>query len=146
MLCDISGKYLFLVDKTLIAAFLTHNTEPTVFLILPVQGSESGVSGNSIYLGVEEGERCLCCIESGGQPTLQVKEKNLMDLYHNGDKSHRFTFYTQPTGTGTVSYQSVAHPGWFICTSPYPEEPVTLTNRLGETQITDFLFQNKKTR
>ncbi|XP_038609434.1 interleukin-37-like [Tachyglossus aculeatus] len=143
-LCDISGKYLFLVDKTLIAAHRTDNTEPTVFWILPVQGSESGASGNSIYLGIEGGDRCLCCTGSGGQPTLEVKDKNIMDLYHNGDKSNRFTFYIKPTGTGTVSFQSAAHLGWFICTSPYPEEPVTLTNRLGETQITDFLFQNKK--
>uniref|UniRef100_A0A8C0GKQ6 Uncharacterized protein n=1 Tax=Chelonoidis abingdonii TaxID=106734 RepID=A0A8C0GKQ6_CHEAB len=64
-----------------------------------------------IIMGIDGGTRCLSCGTSA-QPTLIT---------------HRF--------------ESVAFPGWYLSTSPRNDQPLQVTNRLGEAEITNFYFK-----
>uniref|UniRef100_A0A6I8NGX1 Interleukin-1 n=1 Tax=Ornithorhynchus anatinus TaxID=9258 RepID=A0A6I8NGX1_ORNAN len=142
-LCDTANKYWMLVDKTVVAVPKSSNTNPDIFTLMPNRDPTAVEKGKPVYIGIQNKDLCLCCEDSGGQPVLQVKDKKIMDLYHNGDKSNCFRFYQNKSGSDTHSFESVAHPGWFICTSPHTEEPVSLTDKRGETHFTDFCFELK---
>ncbi|XP_007654945.2 interleukin-36 alpha-like [Ornithorhynchus anatinus] len=139
-ICDTADKYWMLVDKTITAVPKSPNTKLSSFKLMPNRQLSSGEKKSPVYIGIEDGNLCLCCEGSADQPTLQVEEKDIQDLYNNGDKTMRFSFYQNTSGSNTFNFESAAHPGWFICTSPHPQEPVGLTNKLGETFITDFHF------
>ncbi|XP_044863641.1 interleukin-36 receptor antagonist protein-like isoform X2 [Mauremys mutica] len=92
-----------------------------------------------IIMGVDGGTRCLSCGTSA-QPTLMLEDKKIMDLYKNSREAKRFTFTCSTTGS-THRFESVAFPGWYLSTSPRNDQPLRVTNRLGEAEITNFYFK-----
>ncbi|XP_061066884.1 interleukin-36 beta-like [Eubalaena glacialis] len=93
--------------------------------------------GTPYYLGIKGQNLCLCCTEIQGQPTLQLKEENIMNLYGNVKVQEAFLFFRSEEGS-TFGFQSVSCPGWFIANSSTGREPVTLTKERGKTESTNF--------
>ncbi|KAB1256944.1 Interleukin-36 gamma, partial [Camelus dromedarius] len=92
--------------------------------------------GTPIYVGIENPEMCLCCEDIGGQPTLQLKEQKIMDLYNQAKPVKPYLFYHTRMGR-TSTFESVAFPGWFIASSE-KGQPIILTSDLGTTHNTAF--------
>ncbi|KAG6921290.1 interleukin 1 family, member 5 (delta), partial [Chelydra serpentina] len=92
-----------------------------------------------IILGVQGGDSCLSCGTSA-QPKLQLEDKKIMELFENKEQAARFTFHNIPEGS-THRFESATYPGWFLCTSQKSSEPIRITNRPGETEITEFYFK-----
>lgn len=69
---------------------------------------------------------------------------NIMELYLGANESKSFTFYRRDTGL-TSRFESAAYPGWFLCTLPEADQPLTLTQLSEDASwgnpITDFYFQ-----
>lgn len=72
--------------------------------------------------------------------SILFQNQRIMDLYHNSDNAKRFTFTCSFQGS-TQSFESFAYAGWYLSTSQYNNEPVRVTDQLGETDITDFYFR-----
>nr|XP_014427335.1 interleukin-1 beta-like [Pelodiscus sinensis] len=68
---------------------------------------------NPVAMNIVENHLYLCCVLAGDSPVLQLE--------------HPWS-----------SFESAAHPGWFIGTSKANDKPVRMVNRTGEQDITDF--------
>ncbi|XP_053873582.1 interleukin-1 receptor antagonist protein-like [Malaclemys terrapin pileata] len=91
---------------------------------------ESNASENNLY---------LCCVKDKGSPVLQLeKVKGPMKDIRTEDQK-RFIFFKTISGS-TCSFESAAHPGWFLSTSKLNDKPVRMVNQTGERAITDFYF------
>ncbi|XP_074837672.1 interleukin-1 receptor antagonist protein-like [Carettochelys insculpta] len=89
---------------------------------------ESNSVENSLY---------LCCVMAGGNPMLQVeKVKGPMKEIRSGDLE-RFIFFRNNSGSVT-SFESAAHPGWFLSTLKANNKTVQVVNQTGAQDITDF--------
>lgn len=93
-----------------------------------------------VYLGIENSGLCLFCMDVQGQPTLQLKEKKIMDLYEDPDVQNPFLFLRAMEGT-TSTFESVAYPGWFIATASVAGQRITLTKDRGRDYNTNFYFE-----
>ncbi|XP_057598852.1 interleukin-36 alpha-like [Hippopotamus amphibius kiboko] len=93
--------------------------------------------GNPVYLGLKEPELCLFCTEDKGEPTLQLKEQNIMDLYRQPEPVKPFLFYYEQSGS-TSTFESVAFPGWFIASCSNGGCPLIITQELGQAYTTNF--------
>ncbi|XP_044862648.1 interleukin-36 receptor antagonist protein-like [Mauremys mutica] len=132
---DAKQKVVRLQSKNLVAE--ASNSDPEKLSVVPnrfIQGKQY-----PIILGVQEGKSCLSCGTSA-EPTLQLEDKNIMDLFADKEQAARFTFHNIPEGS-THRFESAAYPGWFLCTSQKSSEPIRITNRTGETEITEFYFK-----
>ncbi|XP_049640592.1 interleukin-36 gamma-like [Suncus etruscus] len=94
-----------------------------------------------IYFGIENPEKCLCCEKIKGKPTLQLKNKKLIDLYTAPIPVKKFLFYRNQTGS-TSTFESVAFPGWFIASSG-KGQPLFLTSNLGGAHNTAFIYKHR---
>ncbi|KAI5930671.1 interleukin-36 gamma [Manis javanica] len=92
--------------------------------------------GTPIYLGIENPEVCLSCEDVGGQPTLQLKEQEILSLYNSDVPVKPFLFYHVKMQS-TSTFESVAFPGWFIASSQ-SGQPIFLTSDLGMKYNTAF--------
>ncbi|CAM4632094.1 unnamed protein product [Lepidochelys olivacea] len=92
-----------------------------------------------IIMGVDGGPCCLSCSTSA-QPTFMLEDKKIMDLYQNSWEAERFTF-TCSASSSTLRFELVAFPGWYLSTSPRNDQPLWVTNCLGEAEITNFYFK-----
>lgn len=74
--------------------------------------------------------------------SLGFQEVNITDLSKTKEEENeRFTFIRSDSGP-TTSFESVACPGWFLCTALEADQPVSLTNTPKEAiRITKFYFQ-----
>uniref|UniRef100_A0A8C8S7D2 Interleukin-1 n=1 Tax=Pelusios castaneus TaxID=367368 RepID=A0A8C8S7D2_9SAUR len=92
-----------------------------------------GIKGRSLYMS---------CVHNGSQPVLQLEEADILkDI--DGAKLERFIFYKVEEDS-TARFESAAHRGWYICTSPENNQPVSVTDRLGEMFITNYLLTQSK--
>ncbi|XP_024053172.1 interleukin-36 receptor antagonist protein-like [Terrapene carolina triunguis] len=131
---DVKQKVVRLQSNNLVAE--TSNSDPEKLSVVPnrfVQGKQY-----PIILGVQGGSSCLSCGTSA-QPKLQLENKQIMELFEDKEQATRFTFHNIPEGS-THRFESAAYPGWFLCTSQKSSEPIHITNRMGETEITEFYF------
>uniref|UniRef100_A0A2K6S0E2 Interleukin-1 n=1 Tax=Saimiri boliviensis boliviensis TaxID=39432 RepID=A0A2K6S0E2_SAIBB len=114
-----------------------------IFFILPTSlSSASAEKGSPILLGVSKGEFCLYCNKDKGQsrPSLQLKKKKLMKLADQKESARRpFIFYRTQVGSQNL-LESVAHPGWFVCTSCNCNEPVGVTEKHDHKKHIEFSF------
>ncbi|XP_062064856.1 interleukin-37 [Lepus europaeus] len=139
---DGDQKVLVLDCETLKA--IPHKTyilPETFFVLASYHHSAPPEKGSPILLAVSKGERCLCCVKTRGKmyPTVQLKEKKLIDLAAEKEQAQRpFVFYKADVGSRST-LESAAHPGWFLCTSCF-SEPVILTKKLGMKKHVEFLF------
>uniref|UniRef100_A0A8C8SBJ2 Interleukin-1 n=1 Tax=Pelusios castaneus TaxID=367368 RepID=A0A8C8SBJ2_9SAUR len=91
-----------------------------------------------IIMGINGGTRCLSC-GTAAQPTLML-EAQIMAVILPHQEAKRFTFTCSATGS-THRFESVAYPGWYLSTSPRNDQPLQVTNRPGEAEITNFYFK-----
>ncbi|KAM5318241.1 interleukin-36 beta-like isoform 2-T2 [Glossophaga mutica] len=133
-----------LKGNSLIAVPSSSNVKPVILSSLPCKDTNVHVEGKGslIYLGIRNTDRCLFCAEIEGQPTLQLKEKNIMDLYSENEAQVPFLFLHSIEGS-TSAFQSVAYPRWFIATSSEAGQPVILTKERGKTYNTNFYFSSE---
>ncbi|XP_051838866.1 interleukin-36 alpha-like [Antechinus flavipes] len=136
---DTNQQVLILQNNILIASPHSDYVTPVTFASLPCRDIENleKDKGTPIYLGIHGKELCLCCEESGGEPTLKLKEKNLWKLYQSKDAEKPFVFYQNQNGS-TSSLESAAYPGWFICTSSELNRPVRMTQQREPNCNTSF--------
>ncbi|NXE57699.1 IL1B protein, partial [Casuarius casuarius] len=101
------------------------------------QGSAGAVQV-PVALGIKGYKLYMSCVMSGAEPTLQLEEA---DITRDIDSSEltRFIFYRRDSpAEGTTRFESVAFPGWFICTSLQSRQPVGITNQPDEVNITTY--------
>ncbi|XP_053444904.1 interleukin-36 beta isoform X1 [Nycticebus coucang] len=92
--------------------------------------------GNMVYLEIKGKTLYLFCEEIQGKPTLQLKEKKIMELLE--EKAQKpFLFFHNKEGSTSV-FESVAYPGRFIATPPTAGQVVTLTQERDITTNTNF--------
>ncbi|KAG6922320.1 interleukin-1 beta-like [Chelydra serpentina] len=97
----------------------------------------SPVAMNIVESNTVENNLYLCCVKDKGSPVLQLeKVKESMKEIRTGDQE-RFIFFKTSSGS-TSSFESAAHPGWFLSTSKRKDKPVRMINQTGEQDITDF--------
>ncbi|XP_068943637.1 interleukin-36 alpha-like isoform X2 [Petaurus breviceps papuanus] len=138
---DTHQQVWILQNGTLIATPYGENVNPVTLEVLPCRDdSLPKDKGKPIYMGIKASGLCLCCVMRGDQPTLQLVEKNIVDLYESPEAVKPFVFYLTQTGS-TSTLESAAYCGWFICTSIDKNQPVTLTQNLGSQYNTDFYLQ-----
>nr|CAI9706441.1 unnamed protein product [Rangifer tarandus platyrhynchus] len=143
---DVNHLVWVLQGQTLTAVPRKDQMDPVTVTLISCKYTETLEKGrgNPVYLGLKEPELCLFCTKVKGQPVLQLQVMNIMELYHNAEKSKKFTFYRRDTGL-TSSFESAAYPGWFLCTVPEADQPLQITHLLKDTSwdepITDFYFQ-----
>ncbi|NXA55559.1 IL1B protein, partial [Nothocercus julius] len=99
---------------------------------------DPGAMKMPVALGIKGYKLYMSCVMSGSEPTLQLEEA---DITRDIDSTEliRFIFYrVDCVADHTTSFESVAFPGWYICTSPHSKQPVGITNKLGEVNITTY--------
>ncbi|XP_034617486.1 interleukin-1 receptor antagonist protein-like [Trachemys scripta elegans] len=89
---------------------------------------ESNASENNLY---------LCCVKDKAVLQLEKVKGPMKDIRTEDQK--RFIFFKTISGS-TCSFESAAHPGWFLSTSKLNDKPVRMVNQTGERAITDFHF------
>ncbi|XP_003417498.1 interleukin-36 alpha-like [Loxodonta africana] len=138
---DISHQVWFFQDQTLTAVPRKNCMVPVTVTLISCKCPETleKDKGNPIYLGLKEPELCLFCEKVKDQPTLQLKEQNIMDLYYENEPVKPFLFYHSQSGR-TSTFESVAFPGWFIAVCSQGGCPVIVTQDVGKTYITDFVW------
>lgn len=56
----------------------------------------------------------------------------------------RFIFYRLDSPTeGTTRFESAAFPGWFVCTSLQPRQPVTITDKPDQVNIATYALSGR---
>ncbi|KAM3654664.1 interleukin-1 family member 10-like isoform 1-T1 [Ammospiza maritima maritima] len=95
-----------------------------------------------VILGIRSGSRCLRT-ERGpaGEPRLRLQDVDIRELPRAGDSAAAFTFF-RSYRDGLWRFESAAHPGWFLCTSPRGHQPLALCRHRDVTSnLLDFYFQ-----
>nr|XP_031547942.1 interleukin-1 family member 10 isoform X1 [Vicugna pacos] len=109
--------------------------------ILPNRGLDR--TNFPIFLGIQGGSRCLACVETGEGPSLQLEDVNIEDLYKNGEQATRFTFFQRSVGPA-FRLEAAAWPGWFLCGSAEPQQPIRLTKESEPSACTEFYFEQSR--
>uniref|UniRef100_A0A8C0DIJ4 Interleukin-1 n=1 Tax=Balaenoptera musculus TaxID=9771 RepID=A0A8C0DIJ4_BALMU len=131
---------VWVLKQTLKAVPRKHLMDPVTVSLISCNYTETLEDrGNPVYLGLKEPELCLFCTEVKGQPTLQLKEQNIMDLYRRTEPVKPFPFYHDQSSS-TSTFESVAFPGWFIASCSNGGCPLTVTQELGKAYTTNFWF------
>ncbi|XP_011722807.2 interleukin-36 gamma isoform X1 [Macaca nemestrina] len=135
---DLNQQVWTLQGQILVAVPRSDSVTPVTVAVITCKYPEAldQSRGDPIYLGIQNPEMCLCCEEVGGQPTLQLKEQKIMDLYGQPEPVKPFLFYRVKTGR-TSTLESVAFPNWFIASSTR-DQPIILTSELGKSYNTAF--------
>ncbi|XP_030166954.1 interleukin-36 gamma-like isoform X1 [Lynx canadensis] len=135
---DLNQQVWILQDQTIVTVPRTDSVTPVTVTVVPCKYPEYLEQGRGIpiYMGIENPEMCLSCEDIGGQPTLQLKEEEILDLYNEVAPVEPFLFYHSKDGR-TSTFESVAFPGWFIASSEI-RHPLFLTSDLGGKNNVNF--------
>ncbi|NXX98779.1 IL1B protein, partial [Centropus bengalensis] len=101
------------------------------------QGSV-GTGRVPVALGIKGYQLYMSCVMGGTEPVLQLEEA---DIRRDIDSTEltRFIFYRLDSpAEGTTRFESAAFPGWFICTSLQPRQPVGITNQPDQVNIATY--------
>ncbi|XP_060044569.1 interleukin-36 alpha [Erinaceus europaeus] len=136
---DSNQQVWVLQGQNLISVPRRHGVTPAIIALAPCKHPETLEinRGNPIYLGLKKPELCLFCTLISGQPTLQYKEQNVLNLYNQSEPVKPFLFYHNQNGRMST-FESVAFPGWFIAGCSEGGCPLIITQELGKAHITDF--------
>ncbi|XP_070621732.1 interleukin-36 receptor antagonist protein-like [Erythrolamprus reginae] len=139
---DLNQKYLFLVENMLVADVKISNSPEQLIAVLP--NTSLDTAQKPIFMGPENKKSCLCCVKSGnGQYQIELKEKDIKDLYLDPKNAKAFTFYSKGMdNTDTCSFESAEFPGWFLSTSTEAKKPIGLSQKGGSQNIL-FYFERK---
>ncbi|XP_071585391.1 interleukin-1 beta-like [Heliangelus exortis] len=104
------------------------------------QASEGGLGAGRVpvALGIKGYQLYMSCVMSGAEPVLQLEEADIRRDIESVELT-RFIFYRLDSPTeGTTRFESAAFPGWFICTSLQPRQPVSITNHPDQVNIATY--------
>nr|KAF6429474.1 interleukin 37 [Molossus molossus] len=138
---DQDHKVLVLDAKKLIAVQNKSYILPATFFVSACHlSSACEKQGSPVFLAVSKEELFLCCDmdKTKSQPTLRLKEKKLSQLLSAKGDLKSFAFYRIKVGCRNL-LESAAHTGWFLSTAS-SGEPVTMTQKPGRKQYTEFSF------
>ncbi|CAM5127773.1 unnamed protein product [Natator depressus] len=122
---------------------IRHQVKLNMALYRPKSGTSNQSSMRfPVALGIKGRSLYLSCVQNGQQPVLQLEEADILKDV-DGAELERFIFY-KVENESTAQFESAAHRGWYICTSPQNNQPVGITNRLGEVFITNYFLTQSK--
>ncbi|XP_009974153.2 interleukin-1 beta isoform X2 [Tyto alba] len=91
-----------------------------------------------VALGIKGFQLYMSCVMSGTEPVLQLEEADIRRDIESVELT-RFIFYRLDSpAEGTTRFESAAFPGWFICTSLQPRQPVGITNQPDQVNIATY--------
>ncbi|NP_001269753.1 interleukin 1, beta [Columba livia] len=91
-----------------------------------------------VALGIKGYQLYMSCVLSGAEPMLQLEEADIRRDIESVELT-RFIFYRLDSPTeGTTRFESAAFPGWFICTSLQPRQPVGITDKPDQVNIATY--------
>ncbi|XP_054254563.1 interleukin-1 beta-like [Indicator indicator] len=82
-----------------------------------------------VALGIKGYQLYMSCVMSGAQPVLQLEEADIRRDIDSLELIRFIFFRLDSPAEGTTRFESAAFPGWFICTSQQPRQPVGITNQ-----------------
>ncbi|KAF1610242.1 Interleukin-1 beta, partial [Eudyptes chrysolophus] len=98
----------------------------------------SGTGQVPVALGIKGYQLYMSCVMSGAEPVLQLEEADVRRDIESVELT-RFIFYRLDSPTErTTRFESAAFPGWFVCTSLQPRQPVGITNRPDQVNIATY--------
>ncbi|XP_027978229.1 interleukin-36 gamma-like isoform X2 [Eumetopias jubatus] len=135
---DLNQQVWILQGQTIVTVPRSNSVTPVTVTVVPCKYPELLEQGRGvpIYLGIENPDMCLSCENIEGQPTLQLKEEEILDLYNEVEPVEPFLFYHSKNGR-TSTFESVAFPGWFIASSDRGH-PIFLTSTQGGVYNVNF--------
>ncbi|NWH45452.1 IL1B protein, partial [Fregata magnificens] len=97
-----------------------------------------GAARVPVALGIKGYQLYMSCVLSGAEPMLQLEEADIRRDIDSMELT-RFIFYRLDSPSeGTTRFESAAFPGWFICTSLQPRQPVGITNQPDHVNIATY--------
>ncbi|XP_071273820.1 interleukin-1 beta isoform X2 [Agelaius tricolor] len=103
----------------------------------PSQGAP-GSGRVPVALGIKGYQLYMSCVMSGTKPVLQLEEADIRRDIESVELT-RFIFYRLDSpAEGTTRFESAAFPGWFVCTSLQPRQPVGITNTPDQVNIATY--------
>ncbi|XP_027478515.1 interleukin-36 gamma [Zalophus californianus] len=135
---DLNQQVWILQGQTIVTVPRSNSVTPVTVTVVPCKYPELLEQGRGvpIYLGIENPDMCLSCENIEGQPTLQLKEEEILDLYNEVEPVEPFLFYHSKNGR-TSTFESVAFPGLFIASSDRGH-PIFLTSHQGGVYNVNF--------
>uniref|UniRef100_A0A669Q1I8 Interleukin-1 n=1 Tax=Phasianus colchicus TaxID=9054 RepID=A0A669Q1I8_PHACC len=98
----------------------------------------AGAGQTPVALGIKGYNLYMSCVLSGTEPMLQLEEADVTRDIDSAELT-RFIFYRLDSpAEGTTRFESAAFPGWFICTSLQPRQPVGITNQPDQVNIATY--------
>ncbi|NXS57067.1 IL1B protein, partial [Brachypteracias leptosomus] len=96
-----------------------------------------------VALGIKGYQLYMSCVMSGSKPTLQLEEADITKDIDSVELT-RFIFYRLDSlAEDTTRFESAAFPGWFICTSLQPRQPVGITNQPNHVNIANYKLSRR---
>ncbi|XP_068891478.1 interleukin-1 family member 10-like isoform X1 [Aphelocoma coerulescens] len=142
-LWDVNQKSLYLRDDQLLAGHLQGANAALEEKVFWVPNRAFEPARLPVILGIRHGSRCLSAERgrAGAAPQLRLQDVDIRELPRAGDSAAAFTFF-RSYRDGLWRFESAAHPGWFLCTSPRGHQPLALCRHRDVTsQLLDFYFQ-----
>ncbi|XP_042669051.1 interleukin-1 beta-like isoform X2 [Centrocercus urophasianus] len=103
----------------------------------------AGAGQTPVALGIKGYKLYMSCVLSGAEPTLQLEEADVTRDIDSAELT-RFIFYRLDSPTeGTTRFESAAFPGWFICTSLQPRQPVGITNQPDQVNVATYKLSGR---
>ncbi|XP_021230587.1 interleukin-1 receptor antagonist protein-like [Numida meleagris] len=103
----------------------------------------AGAGQMPVALGIKGYKLYMSCVMSGTEPMLQLEEADVMRDIDSVELT-RFIFYRLDSpAEGTTRFESAAFPGWFICTSLQPRQPVGITNQPDQVNIATYKLSGR---
>lgn len=103
--------------------------------------SSQGGTGSGrapVALGIKGYQLYMSCVMSDTKPVLQLEEADIRRDIESVELT-RFIFYRLDSpNERTTRFESAAFPGWFICTSLQPRQPVSITNTPDQVNIATY--------
>ncbi|NXC78339.1 IL1B protein, partial [Anhinga anhinga] len=96
-----------------------------------------------VALGIKGHQLYISCVMSGAEPMLQLEEADIRRDIESMEMT-RFIFYRLDSpAEDTTRFESAAFPGWFICNSLQPRQPVSITNQPDQVNIATYKLSGR---
>ncbi|NXG13577.1 IL1B protein, partial [Grallaria varia] len=109
-----------------------------VKLNIALYRAQSPQGGMPVALGIKGCPLYMSCVQSGAKPVLQLEEADITRNIESTELT-RFIFYRLDSlADRTTRFESAAFPGWFVCTSQQSRQPVGITDKPDQVNITTY--------
>ncbi|XP_074930688.1 interleukin-1 beta-like isoform X1 [Phalacrocorax aristotelis] len=96
-----------------------------------------------VALGIKGYQLYMSCVMSGAEPMLQLEEADIRRDIESTELT-RFIFYRLDSpADDTTRFESAAFPGWFICNSLQPRQPVSITKHPDQVNIATYKLSGR---